>query len=134
MTYLLDTNVCIELLNDRDTLITKRLASVSPQDIRLCSVVKAELFHGAYKSGREENLQLVKVFTSAFDSLPFDDSAAEQYGKLRFAMEQQGKLIGPYDLLIASIALVNNSTLVTHNTSEFQRVPDLIFEDWQSGE
>ncbi|MFZ5909031.1 MAG: type II toxin-antitoxin system VapC family toxin [Chloroflexota bacterium] len=49
MTYLLDTNVCIELLNKRDTLAARKLASVSPREIRLCSVVKAELYHGAYR-------------------------------------------------------------------------------------
>ena len=131
MTYLLDTNACIELLNERESLIAKKLESVSPQDIRLCSVVKAELFHGAYKSRREKNLELVRLFTSAFGSFPFDDSVAEEYGKLRVAMEQQGNRIGPYDLLIASIALVNDATLVTHNTDEFQRVNGLRIEDWQ---
>jgi tRNA(fMet)-specific endonuclease VapC len=130
--YLLDTNVCIELLNERGGQAAKKLASVSPRDIRLCSIVKAELYHGAYKSGREKNLSLVKAFSSSFDSLPFDDSAAEVYGKLRTTLEKQGKLIGPYDLLIASIVLANNVTLVTHNMDEFKRVPDLALEDWQS--
>jgi tRNA(fMet)-specific endonuclease VapC len=62
MTYLLDTNACIELLNARGGHIAKKLASVSPREIRLCSIVKAKLFHGAYKSGREKNLNLVRVF------------------------------------------------------------------------
>lgn len=133
MTFLLDTNVCIELLNERDSRVAKKLASISPPDIRLCSIVKAELYHGAYKSGREKNLNLVRAFSASLESLPFDDSAAETYGQLRLALEKQGKLIGPYDLLIASIALVNNVTLVTHNMDEFKRVPDLKLEDWQVG-
>jgi len=99
MTYLLDTNFCIELLNQRDSQAAHRLASVNPREVRLCSVVKAELFHGAYKSGRESNLNLIKSFTALFESLPFDDRSAEVYGHLRTELEKQGKLIGPNDLL-----------------------------------
>ena len=66
------------------------------------------------------------------ESLPFDDPAAEIYGQLRTALEKQGKLIGPYDLLIAATALAHGVTLVTHNTEEFKRVPDLTLEDWQT--
>lgn len=87
---------------------------------------------GAYKSNRREsNLNLLARFFQRFTSLHFDDNAAEQYGILRAALEKQGTLIGPNDLLIASIALTNNVTLVTHNTNEFKRVPGLQMEDWQ---
>ncbi|MGA2490163.1 MAG: type II toxin-antitoxin system VapC family toxin [Anaerolineales bacterium] len=129
MTYLLDTNLCIELLNNRNTHVARKLASISPGEVRLCSVVKAELNHGALKSRNDENVSLVRRFSTSFESLPFDDPAAEIYGRIRAALEKQGKLIGPYDLLIASIALANNVTLVTHNLDEFKRVPDLMLED-----
>jgi tRNA(fMet)-specific endonuclease VapC len=133
MTYLLDTNACIELLNDRDSSIARKIASVAPQTIAVYSVVKAELYHGAYKSNkREANLKLLAKFFQQFASLPFDDSAAEQYGQLRAALQKQGTLIGPNDLLIASIALANNVTLITHNTDEFSRVPGLQTEDWHA--
>lgn len=131
MIYLLDTNFCIEILNKRDSLATKKLASVSLRDIRLCSVVKAELYHGAYKSGRESNLNLVNSFFALFESLPFDDSSAEIYGRLRTKLEKTGNLIGPNDLLISSIALANKAILITHNTNEFSRIPNLEIEDWQ---
>lgn len=65
-------------------------------------------------------------------SIVKNDSAAEQYGRLRASLEKQGALIGPYDLLIVSIALANNVTLVTHSTDEFKRVPGLKMEDWQA--
>ena len=132
MTYLLDSNICIELMNERDSHAARKLASVSPREIRLCAVVKAELYHGAYKSGREKNLNLVRAFSTSFESLPFDDLSAETYGRLRTALEKQGKLIGPNDLLIASIPLAHGVILVTHNTEEFKRVPDLTLEDWQA--
>ncbi len=120
------------MLNERDSTIARKLARVAPRTVVLCSVVKAELYHGAYKSKkREANLQLLAKFFQQFASLPFDDSAAEQYGKLRAMLQEQGTLIGPNDLLIASIALANNVTLVTHNTDEFNRIPALRIEDWQ---
>ena len=131
MTYLLDTNFCIELLNQKESFAASKLALVSPQDIRLCSVVKAELYHGAYKSGRESNLKLIRSFFSLFERLAFDDHSAEIYGTLRTTLEKSGNIIGPNDLLIASIALANNVTLITRNTSEFSRVPKLSLEDWQ---
>lgn len=131
MIYLLDTNFCIEILNKRDSLATKKLASINPRDIRLCSVVKAELYHGAFKSRRESNVNLVNSFFALFESLAFDDSSAEIYGRLRTELEKTGNLIGPNDLLIASIALANKVTLITHNTSEFSRIPNLKIEDWQ---
>jgi tRNA(fMet)-specific endonuclease VapC len=132
MTYLLDTNACIELLNERDTPIAQKLSVTNFQEIVVCSVVKAELYHGAYKSNRSEaNLNLLARFFQRFASLPFDDSAAEQYGRLRALLQKQGNLIGPNDLLIASIAIANNVTLVTHNTGEFSRIPGLQMKDWQ---
>lgn len=132
MTFLLDTNFCIELLNRRDSQAARKLAAASPQDIRLCSVVNAELYHGAYKSGRETNLKLIRSFTSLFESFYFDDRSAEVYGYIRTELEKQGKLIGPNDLMIASIALAHKATLITHNTAEFSRIPALLLEDWQA--
>ena len=133
MTYLIDTNVCIDYLRGRAVEVRKRMESILPGDVVLCSIVKAELFHGAMKSANPPMaLANQQPFISQFASLPFNDSAAEQYGRLRAALEKQGALIGPYDLLIVSIALANNVTLVTHNTDEFKRVPGLQMEDWQA--
>lgn len=133
MKYLLDTNVCIDYLRGRAVGVRKRMESFLPGDIVLCSIVKAELFHGAMRSSNPPlALANQQPFLSQFASLPFDDSAAEQYGQVRAVLEKQGALIGPNDLLIASIALANNVTLVTHNTDEFGRVPGLQIEDWQA--
>jgi tRNA(fMet)-specific endonuclease VapC len=132
MTYLLDTNVCVGYLNGRAIGVRRHLEVMPPSEIVLCSVVKAELFYGAMKSSNPAfTLARQQTFISQFVSLPFDDSAAEQYGHLRALLQKQGNLIGPNDMLIASIALANNVILVTHNTDEFSRVPDLQMEDWQ---
>ena len=73
----------------------------------------------------------VQVFCRQFQSLPFDDRAADEYGRIRAHLAGLGTLIGPNDLLIASIALANGLILVSHNTREFSRVPGLKLDDWQ---
>lgn len=131
--YLLDTNVCIHILNRADTQIEQQFRRRSPADIALCSVVKAELLYGAHRSRRmDANLQRLKLFFSPLQSLPFDDRCAEHYAMIRLDLAAQGKLIGPNDLMIAAIARAHEATLVTRNTSEFERVAGLHLEDWQT--
>ncbi len=133
MIYLLDTNVCIGYLNGRSPSVREQLHKRQPTDIVVCSVVKAELFYGAGRSqDPERSLAIQRRFLRLFHSLPFDDAAAELAGPLRAQLASLGRPIGPYDLQIAAIALANNCTLVTHNVREFERVPELIIEDWES--
>ena len=110
--FLLDTNVCILLLNGRHTQIEEHFRNASPSEITLCSVVKGELLYGARHSAKvEENLQLLNRFFAPLNSLSFDDRAAEEYGVIRADLSAQGKIIGPNDLLIASIAKANERRL-----------------------
>jgi tRNA(fMet)-specific endonuclease VapC len=132
MIYLLDTNVCIRLLNEKHPAILEHFRRHSAADIALCSVVKAELLYGARRSQRmENNLQLLKVFFAPLQSLPFDDECAEHYGQIHADLLNQGKSIGPNDTLIAAIARAHDATLITHNTREFSRVAGLRMEDWE---
>jgi tRNA(fMet)-specific endonuclease VapC len=133
LTHLLDTNSCINHLRlGQASNVTTKLASAAPGTIVLCSIVVAELLYGAHRSARKmQTLIEVRNFCSQFQSLAFDDPAAEQYGELRAYLDGVGTPIGPNDLMIASTALVNSLILVTHNTSEFRRVPSLKLEDWQ---
>jgi len=129
---LLDTNVCIHLLNEAHPGILQQFQSRSPTDIALCSVVKAELLFGARRSAHvEANLQRLKVFFAPLNSLSFDDRCAEHYGLIRADLLAQGKPIGPNDLMIAAIARANDAILITHNMSEFSRVIGLRMEDWE---
>ena len=131
MTWLLDTSACIPLINGVDARAAERLLGHPPGSFRLCSVVKAELRFGAHVSARvAENLQRVEVFCRAFESLPFDDAAAERYGVVRAQLQREGRLIGANDLMIASIALAGGLTLATRNLDEFTRVPGLEVERW----
>ena len=132
MIYLPDTNALICFLNPGLSLVKTRLLSVDPKKIRLCSIVKAELYYGAMKSLRSaENMALLDEFFANFGSLPFDDDAAIKYGEVRSDLARLGTPIGPNDLMIAAIALVHDAILVTHNSREFSRVKDLRIEDWE---
>lgn len=133
MTYLLDTNVCVQYLRGGNSSVLQRLRNTPAQDVHLCSVVKAELFLGALRSAKpDENRAKVAAFLRPYTSLPFDDEAAFVQARIRHELERAGTPIGPYDLQIAAIALVSGQTLVTHNTSEFSRVTGLLIEDWEN--
>ena len=134
MKYLLDSNAWIGHLRQTAPSVTLRLKQNPPADVFLCSVVIAELHFGALRSTparRPTNLSLLTNLRQQFLSLPFDDRSAEHYGEIRAFLAGLGKPIGPNDLMIAAIALANGSTVVTHNTAEFSRVPGLLVEDWQ---
>jgi len=130
--WLLDTNACIALLNGSSTGLAEQLAQHRPSEMRLCSAVKAELLFGARKSERAaDNLRLLDAFFARFASLPFDDSCADPYAKLRQELALAGTPIGPNDMMIAATALASGATLVTHNVREFSRVVGLKVESWQ---
>jgi tRNA(fMet)-specific endonuclease VapC len=108
--------------------------TAQPGSVYLCSVVLAEMIFGAVRSGPNHeaaNRLMISQLQSICSTISFDEPAAEEYGKLRAYLATVGFMIGPNDLMIAAIALANNLTLVTHNTSEFSRVPGLMIEDWQ---
>src|SRR5262245_26469662 len=123
---LLDTNVCIAFLNGSDRGVRARLAAEGPEDVVLCSAVKAALLYGARHSEHvERNLSRLAAFFAPFESLPFDDDAAEIYGLVRAQLRRAGRPIGGNDLIIAATALAADATLVTRNQDEFRRVPGL---------
>jgi tRNA(fMet)-specific endonuclease VapC len=133
VTYLLDTNICVQFLRHGTTSsVAVRLATMAPGDVVLCSVVAGELLFGALWSRNvAKNLADVRTFAAGFRSLDFGSAAAEEYAKIRADLAAKGMMIGPNDLLIAAIAVSNQLCLVTHNTAEFGRVGGLVLEDWQ---
>jgi tRNA(fMet)-specific endonuclease VapC len=132
MIYLLDTNVCIVYLKGQNSHLKQKLDNILLSEIAVCSVVKGELFYGSLRSANpERNLRLQQEFLSQFLSLPFDDKSAVVFGEIRAQLAAKGTPIGAYDLQIAAIALANNLILVTHNTKEFSRIPQLQLEDWE---
>jgi tRNA(fMet)-specific endonuclease VapC len=132
LSYLLDTNVCVRLLNNTSPAVSERLADKEPEDIYLSTVTQMELYYGAYRSAQvERNLAVLERFFSQFAVLQLDTESARIAGRIRAELAALGKPIGPYDSQIAAIAIVNNLILVTHNTGEFSRVNGLQIEDWE---
>ena len=129
MRYLLDTNIWIFYLKNQSSLVGTRLRNTPANDIVVCSVVRAELLHGARKyEKRTERVARVELTLSPFISLPFDDAAAGHYATIRDDLESRGITIGSNDLMIAAIAVTHGLTLVSNNR-EFNRVGGMPVED-----
>ena len=129
--YLLDSDIAIELLRGRNVQLTEKLASVSRQEVFLSTVTVSELLFGAYRSrDPQRSLLICRQFWASFQILYLNEAAAERAANVRAHLEETGQRIGAYDVLIAGIALAYGHVIVTHNTREFERVPDLQLEDW----
>ena len=128
---LLDTNICVALMKNRVPAVTDKFLSYSPLEIAVSSVTLFELEYGAAKSlWPEKNRNLIKLFLAPLTILPFDSEDAIAAGEIRRLLEKAGTPIGPYDLQIAAQGVARGYTVVTHNTGEFSRVPNLKIEDW----
>ena len=128
---MLDTNVCIHLIRRRPPEVLRRFEEYEVGEIGVSSVTAAELRYGAEKSAvPEQNREALSRFLLPLEVLAFGDEAAAAYGRVRAALEKAGTPIGPLDTLIAAHAVGLGVTLVTNNTREFSRVPDLELEDW----
>ncbi len=134
MTYLLDTNACIALINGKPAAVRTRFKKTldSGAQVVVPTIVAFELWYGVEKSAqRQANAERVEVFFAGpISLLPFDDEDAKISGFLRAGLELAGRPMGAYDLLIAAQALRHKMTLVTANAREFARVKGLIWEDW----
>ena len=131
MNYFLDTNICIYFLKGRYLSIVKKLQSYTPSQIKISTIVQAELFYGVEKSQqKKKNLDALHSFLAPFEIIPFDTQAAKVYGEIRSLQEVKGKAIGPNDLLIASSVLAHSGVLVTNNIKELSMIPQLKLENW----
>jgi len=134
LNYLLDTNVCIALINEKSPFIGTRFLKelAAGAQVFVPSVVALELWYGVAKSlHKEANAQRVATFLAGqITPLPFEAEDARIAGRIRAAAEAAGKPVGAYDLLIASQALRHEMTLVTANAREFGRIRNLLWEDW----
>jgi tRNA(fMet)-specific endonuclease VapC len=130
MRYLLDADALIELLKDPDSVVARRARRESPSELAISAIVAHELFYGAFKSARVDR-NLASIGALRFPVLSFDIEDARRAGQIRAFLVSKGASIGAYDVLIAGQALSRKMILVTHNTREFVRVPELRLEDWQ---
>jgi tRNA(fMet)-specific endonuclease VapC len=129
VTHLLDTNICSAHMR-RPAGLAHRFFQYAGR-IAISTVVLAELYAGAYKHPNPDKLLvLIRDLLDEVAVVDFDSACAEQYGKLRGALLQQGISVPTADLMIASAARVHDLTLVTHNTADFQNIPGLRLVDW----
>lgn len=131
MKYYLDTNICIYFLKGQYPNLLDSIMSHNPDNIKIASIVKAELLYGAEKSRKkDENLKKIKNFLLPFEIVAFDSSASAIYPEIRANLELSGSVIGPNDLIISATVLSRDGTLITDNEKEFRRVPGLKVENW----
>ena len=134
MRFLLDSNILIFALKDPSCVAANRLNNTDVSSLAICSVVEAELYHGARKYGNpEKRTAILEALLAPYPSLPFDSMCVPEYARIRDDLERRGQIIGGNDLMIAAIALTHDLTVVTHNGGEFHRVPGLRVEDWAEG-
>ena len=128
--FMLDTDICIYLINERDETLRERF-DANASGICISAITHAELQFGAAHSARvEENTRELEAFCLDLDILSFDAAAGVDYGEIRQALVRHGRPIGANDLLIAAHARSAGATLVTNNEREFGRVPGLRVENW----
>ena len=129
--YFLDTNTCIYFLKGMYASILEEFKKRSPEEIKIPSMVKAQLLLGVEKSvQKEKNRELFARFLEPFEIVAFDDPAAAEYAKIRGTLEQKGQIVGPNDLIIAATVMARKGILVSHNTREFNQIAGLLLEDW----
>ncbi|MDO9382423.1 MAG: type II toxin-antitoxin system VapC family toxin [Hyphomicrobiaceae bacterium] len=130
MRYLLDSNAVIAIMKEHPKLLM-RMQQHAPEDFAISTINAHELHYGAYKSQQTES-NLGRVEALRFEVLDFDRHAAEHAAVIRVSLEKRGAPIGPYDCQIAGHARSRDLTLISRNTREFERVPELKLEDWEA--
>jgi tRNA(fMet)-specific endonuclease VapC len=136
MSLLLDTNVCIVLINNSSEAIRKRFtrALASKTEVFVSSIAIFELWFGVFRSSRVRfNTDRLQAFLNGpIPILPFEDDDARTAGVVNAALQLTGRPIGSYDVLLAGHAVSRGLTLITANVSEFSRVKDLSWQDWNN--
>lgn len=134
MKYLLDTNICIYIINEKPGKVLEKFAQYPVHEFGISSITHAELQYGVQKSKhKKQNQNALDEFLTPLTILPFQGrDVVVHYGKIRAGLESKGMVIGPFDMLIAAYAVSLDMTIISNNIKEFSRVPDLKCENWVS--
>jgi tRNA(fMet)-specific endonuclease VapC len=128
--YMLDTNILSDLVRHPAGAVTERVAEYGEESICTSIIVACELRFGVAKKGVPLLSNKIEEILACIAVLPFTEDADRRYAALRVHLEKAGTLIGPNDMLIAAHALAQGLTLITDNTNEFVRVPELLVKNW----
>ena len=127
---MLDTNICIYIINQKPMQVFEKFTQYKVGEIAISNITACELAFGVEKSGSDKNKQALLNFLAPLEILPFDENSIWHYAHIRHLLQQQGTPIGSLDLLIAAHALSLNIPLITNNTKEFVRIPNLMLDNW----
>ena len=131
MKYLIDTNICIYIINKRPAAVIRKFKQFELGEIGISTITVSELQYGVAKSTyRKKNEVRLEEFLAPLEILTYDQTAARVYGDIRFQLEKRGRPIGPLDLLIAAHAISQDLVLITNNDKEFKRIKKLQIENW----
>ena len=129
--YMLDTNILIKAIRQKDHPLREKLLSFVDGGLCISTITYTELLYGVYRSvNPQKNLMSLNALLSWITILPFDATAAASTGEIMAFLAGRGTPIGDRDILIAGHAKSLGITLVTHNVREFERIPELMIEDW----
>lgn len=133
MSFLLDTNICSEFVR-RPSALTHRFNQHSGR-LYISTTILAELSAWGYGARNSNYVSgaIRDLLRNDVRVVMFDEECADRYGQLHAFLKPAGIKLGTADLMIAAAALVNDFTLVTHNTADFQNVPKLRLADWLKG-
>ena len=128
---MLDTNICIYIIKNKPSYIRDKFKEFDIGDLSLSSITVSELYYGVYKSEYiEKNLLALNNFLKPFNIVDYDLNASIEYGKIRASLEKIGRVIGGLDMQIAAHAKSLDMTLITNNTKEFERIDNLVIDNW----
>ncbi len=129
--YLLDTNICIYIINKRPPVVFERFRRIKLMQLHIPTIVISELYFGLEKNqSHKRNASFLEKFIAPLSVTGFSIDAAKQAAKIRYHLRQQGRPIGAYDIQIAAVAMAENMVLITNNTKEFERIEGLKLENW----
>ena len=132
MKYLLDTNICIYIINEKPMKLLRKFERYPVHDFGISSITQAELQYGVAKSkNKKTNQDALNEFLLPLTILPFHgDKLIACYGEIRVLLESKGRTIGLLDMLIAAHALSLDLTIISNNIKEFSRVPNIKCKNW----
>jgi tRNA(fMet)-specific endonuclease VapC len=132
MKYILDTNICIYIINKKPDKVLRKFELYPVDEFGISSITHAELQYGVEKSKKKNtNQAALDEFLLPLTILPFQGKRLVTcYGVIRTALESKGQTIGPLDMLIAAHALSLDLTIISNNIKEFSRIPNLKSENW----
>lgn len=125
--YLLDTCTCIALIKEQPSVV-EHVRKAGVEQCKISDITLAELYFGAYKSGRKKHFDDVVEIMNLFEQYSID--SLRKYGEIRWQLENNGKKIGDMDMFIAATALEEDLVVVTGNVDHFSRIPGLKIENW----